>query len=149
MEWIAALEGQVVGLDTAPVIYFIEEHPNFLEATQAFFEAMDRGRFRAVTSVVTLLEVLVHPLRHGKTEIVQQYRDILFNVEGLFTVPLTSEIAKEAAQLRARYKIRTPDAIHLATAAHKGASFFLTNDSRLPSLPTLKVLVLDQLRSSQ
>ncbi|MEQ8465894.1 MAG: hypothetical protein RIC07_20345 [Coleofasciculus sp. E1-EBD-02] len=49
MEWIAQLQGQVVGLDSAPLIYFIEENPTYLEMTDAFFEAMVRGEFRVVT----------------------------------------------------------------------------------------------------
>jgi hypothetical protein len=55
MEWLTQLQGQVVGLDSAPLIYFIEENPTYLEMTDAFFEAMVRGEFRVVTSVVTLV----------------------------------------------------------------------------------------------
>jgi predicted nucleic acid-binding protein len=54
-------------------------------------------------------------------------------------------IADEAAQLRARHGLRTPDAIQLATAIRSGASSFLTNDSRLPILAPLNMLVLNQL----
>lgn len=146
MEWLVQLQGQVVGLDTAPLIYFVEENPLYLEITSAFFEAMARGEFEVVTSVVTLLEVLVYPLRRGDTALAQQYRDILFNEEGLATIQVFPDIAEEAAQLRAVYNLRTPDAIQMATAIHERASFFLTNDARLPSLPGLTVLVLDELR---
>jgi hypothetical protein len=66
MEWLAQLQGQVVGLDSAPLIYFIEENPTYLEMTDAFFEAMVRGEFRVVTSVVTLLEVLVQFGKDGR-----------------------------------------------------------------------------------
>ena len=57
MEWIAALQGKVVGLDTTPLIYFIEENPAYLKTVHPFFEAMDHGEFSVVTSIVTLLEV--------------------------------------------------------------------------------------------
>jgi len=147
MEWIVQLQGQVVGLDSAPLIYFIEENPTYLEMTDAFFEAMVRGEFRVVTSVITLLEVLVYPLRRGNTILAQQYRDILFNEEGLTTIEVSVAIAEEASQLRAAYNLRTPDAIQMATAIRQGASFFLTNDARLPSLPGLAVLVLEELRA--
>jgi predicted nucleic acid-binding protein len=136
-----------VGLDSAPLIYFIEENPTYLEMTDAFFEAMVRGEFRVVTSVVTLLEVLVYPLRQGNRILAQQYRDILFNEEGLTTIAVSPAIAEEAAQLRATYNLQTPDSIQMATAISGGASFFLTNDARLPSLPGLEVLVLEELRA--
>ena len=147
MEWITALRGKVVGLDTTPLVYFIEENPIYLEMVCPFFEAMDRGEFSVVTSVVTLLEVLVHPFRRGDTKLVQQYRDILLNVESLMTIQLCPNIAEEAARLRAVHNIRTPDAIQMATAIHEGASLFLTNDTRLPSPPGLRVLVLDKLKT--
>lgn len=62
-------------------------------------------------------------------------------------VELTPDIAETAAQLRASYNLRSPDSIQMATAIGEGASFFLTNDARLPSLPGLRVLVLDNLRN--
>ena len=147
MEWVAALQGKVVGLDTAPLIYFIEENLAYLETVRPFFEAMDHGEFSVVTSVVTLLEVLVHPFRRGDRTLAQQYRDILLNAEGLTTILFSQDIAEEAARLRAVHNIRTPDAIQMTTAIHEGASFFLTNDARLPSLPKLRVLVLDELKA--
>jgi hypothetical protein len=58
MEWIADLLGQVVGLDTAPLIYFIEEHPTYLSTVDPFFEALAASQVQAVTSTVTLVEVL-------------------------------------------------------------------------------------------
>jgi len=148
VEWIAALKGKTVGLDTTPLIYFIEENPTYLETVRPFFEALSHGEFSAVTSVVTLLEVLVHPFRRGDTKLAQQYRDILLNAENLTTILLSQSVAEGAARLRATHNIRTPDAIQMAAAIHAGASFFLTNDTRLPSLPKLKVLVLDELRQA-
>lgn len=96
---------------------------------------------------ITLLEVLVHPFRRGDTKLAEQYRDILLNAKGLTTILLSQGIAEEAARLRAAHNIRTPDAIQMATAIYEGASFFLTNDASLPSLPRLKMLVLDELES--
>lgn len=145
MEWIELLRGKVVGLDTTPLIYFVEENEAYLGIIRPFFEAMDKGEFRVVTSMVTLLEVLVHPLRYGDSFLAQQYRDILLHARGLTTLPLSQDIAEEAARLRAVYNIRTPDAIQVATAIQAGAQFFLTNDERLPTFPELKVLILSRL----
>ena len=61
MEWLTTLRGAVVGPDTAPLIYYIEENPDYAGVVQPFFEAIDRGEVHVVTSTVTLLEVLVHP----------------------------------------------------------------------------------------
>lgn len=146
MEWLIQLQGQVVGLDSAPLIYFIEQNPNYVEMMRFFFRALNRGEFKVVTSTITLSEVLVYPLRQGNAALTQQYREVLFNQQGLNTLRVTSDIAEIAAQIRADYNLRIPDAVQMATAVNRGAAFFLTNDARLPSLPGLTVLVLDELR---
>lgn len=148
MEWLIQLQGQVVGLDTAPFIYFIEQNEAYLELVRAFFQAMSQGEFQVVTSTLTLTEVLVHPLRSGNVELAEQYRDIVLDQENLITVPVSVEIAEVAAQLRATQNLRTPDAIQIATAMQGGATFFLTNDARLVAIPDLEVLVLDTLQTA-
>ena len=100
MEWIDVLQGKTVGLDTAPLIYFIEEDPTYLEIVTLFFESMDRGDFTVVTSTVTLLEVLIHPYRNKNTALAEEYRDILLNSKPV-TLDVTNSISEQAAQLRA------------------------------------------------
>ena len=133
-------------MDTTPLIYFFDENPRYIDLVRPFFEALDRGELTVVTSVVTLLEVLVHPLRHGDEKLAEQYRGILLGAAGLRTVTLSTELAEEASRMSADHGLRTPDAIQLATASHEGAAFFLTNDIRLPSVPGLTTLVLDELK---
>ncbi|MFH1580567.1 MAG: PIN domain-containing protein [Pseudomonadota bacterium] len=144
MEWINDLRGKTVGLDTAPLIYFIEENQTYLEAVRIFFEAMDRGDFAVVTSTVTLLEVLVHPLRSNNRELAAEYRDILLNSR-LMTLEVSNTIAEQAAQLRATHNIRTPDAIQISAALNAGASHFFTNDVRLPAISSIQIISLDSL----
>ena len=106
---------------------------------------MEQGHFTVITSMVSLLEVLVHPFRFNNTKLVEEYRDILLRSKNLTTIVISTAIAEEAARLRASYNIRTPDAIQLATAINGGASFFLNNDDRLPALPNLSLITLDTL----
>jgi predicted nucleic acid-binding protein len=113
------------------------------------FEKLDAGEIQVVTSVITLTEVLVKPLRAGETELAQKYKDIFLNVEGLTTVAVSFAIAEQAAQLRSKYSLRTPDAIQMATALQCGATALLTNEVRLPSLPTLPLLILDEILTTQ
>lgn len=146
MEWIEDLRDTVVAVDTAPFIYFIEENPSYLGTVGPFFEALHDGQFRAVSTIVTLIEVLVHPLRQGNEALAHRYRNILLRARGLDLKPISWIVAEEAASLRAMHGLRTPDAIQIATAIKEGATAFLTNDSRLPSLPNLDILVLNDLR---
>lgn len=144
MEWIERLHGKTIGLDTAPLIYFIEDNPVWIDIVRPFFEAMERDDFLVVTSTVTLLEVMVHPLRNNCKELASEYRDILLNSK-LMTMEVSSAIAEQAASLRAFHNVRTPDAIQISAAMQAGATYFFTNDIRLPEIPSLKILTVDTL----
>lgn len=142
---IAHFNNQVIGIDTAPLIYFIERHPNYLPFVKPFFVALANQQFRVVTSTVTLLEVLIHPLRKSRPDLMTDYRDILLNSEQILTVPVSAEIAERAATIRSQYNFRTPDAIQLATALEHGASHFVTNDLKLRAFPLLQVHFVNDL----
>lgn len=144
MDWINNLQGKTIGLDTAPLIYFIEESPAYIDRVQPFFECMEHGDFTVVTSTVTLLEVLVQPLRMQERTLAEEYRDILLNSK-LLTFDISAEISEQAAGLRAKYNLRTPDAIQISTALKAGATLFFTNDIRLPEIPSIQILLLDSL----
>jgi predicted nucleic acid-binding protein len=147
MEWITKLHGTIVGLDTAPLIYFVEEHPVYLPFIDPFFEAVERGDIQVVTSTLTLTEALVHPYRHGNRGLAQQYSRILLNSRNLKTLPVSAEIATEAARIRATYGLKTPDSIQLATAQMGQATAFLSNDDGLTTIPGLELILLDHLFS--
>lgn len=149
MEWVDELTGQLVGLDTAPLVYYIEEDPIYLPLIDPFFQALADGELRVVTSTITLIEVLTQPLRRGAGDLARQYRDLLLATVGLMVQPVSEAIAEEAARLRAARELRTPDAIQLATALFAGAHTFVTNDTRLAAVPDLSVLVLNDLRQSE
>ena len=145
MEWVKKLYGTVVGLDTAPLIYFVEEHPAYLPFVDPFFEAVQRGDIQVVTSTLILTEVLVHPYKHGDLGLAQQYSRILLNSQNLKTIAVSPEIASKAARLRAAYGVKTPDSIQLATALDANAAVFLTNDGDLPAIPGLQIIVLNRI----
>jgi len=140
---IDEIQGQRICIDTAPIIYFIEEHPKYLQVVRPVFVEIDSGNIEAITSTVTLLEVLVHPLRVGDETLAGKYRDILLSSEGLTTFEILHETSEIASGLRAKYSIRTPDAIQIAVGIRYGATRFLTNDPDLRKVSEIKVLILD------
>ncbi len=142
-----ALSGvSCLGIDTAPFIYFVERHPDYLDLMRAVIRRIDAGELKAVSSVVTLAEVLTQPLRLGNLLLAQKYRDVLYRSRNFRLVPIDATIAELAADLRARYNLRTPDALQLAAAIRAGCDAFLTNDVTLKKVAELKVLVLSELR---
>ena len=142
MGLVDEIRGQKICIDTAPVIYFIEENPKYRNVIRPVFVEIDLGNIEAITSTITLLEVLVHPLRVGNETLAGKYREILLFSEGLTTIEILHEISEIASRLRAKYSIRTPDAIQIAVGIRYGASKFLTNDPNLKKVSDIEVLVL-------
>lgn len=133
-----------VAVDSSIFIYKIERHPRYLKALRTLFDAFEDGRLVAVTSAISLLEVLVQPLRAGRTDLVETYQAYLNHGPGLRLRPIELDTLRTAAALRATIRVRTPDALQLATALAEGCTAFVTNDRRIPEVPGLKVIQLEE-----
>jgi predicted nucleic acid-binding protein len=140
VELLTELGQGPVGLDSSIFIYFIEEHAEYLPIVEPVFSAISAGAITAVTSSLTLLEVLVQPLRANLPALADKYERILTQSSGMKMIPLDVRILRAAARLRAVTSMKTPDAIQLTSALAAGCTAFLTNDLRLPSVLGLPVL---------
>lgn len=135
-----------VAIDTVAFIYLIEAHPTYLPMVEPVFAAIAKGALEGVTSALTLLETLVVPLRNGDRPLAERYEAILSGSLGLRCVDIDRDVVRDAALVRAATGIRTADALQVATALRAGASSFVTNDRKIPSMPGLAVLLLDRYR---
>jgi predicted nucleic acid-binding protein len=144
-----ALPGSgVVYVDTNAVIYFVEDIEPYRAASEPLWAALRAGAQEVVTSDLTLLEVLVKPLRVGDLAFVALYRNLLLATAGLTSMPIDRPILEAAAGLRATVGLKTPDAIHAATALQAHATLFVTNDPAFRRVPGLNVAVLAEVASS-
>ena len=134
-------------IETAPFIYFVEENARYIDILNNIFERLAKGQIRGFTSVITLTEVLMLPMRMQKHALVQAYRDILMNNLSVNVIQVSAEIAEAAARLRAIYNLRTPDALHIATAIDAGCDALLTNDIILKRVSEIKVIIIDELEA--
>jgi predicted nucleic acid-binding protein len=147
LAWIEELKGKRIALDTSPMIYYLEEKPDYVGLLDPLFDMLDEGKCSMVTSVITLLEGLVIPMRTGDSELARKWHDFLYTTDNFTTVDISPQIAEKAARIRAAFpKIKTPDAVQVATAIVEGAAVFLTNDIQLALIPDIKVLVLNKLK---
>lgn len=143
MEWLNPLRGNIVAIDTAPFIYFVEQHPIYLPIVKPLFQAIDSGEIAAVTSMLTILEVLVRPLRNNNQELAREYRNVLLGSRNLRALVPSQEICETAASLRAAFNLRTPDSIQLGTAVYAGATHFVTNDASISEIQQVERLLLN------
>ena len=132
-----------IGIDTNVFIYFLEDHSRYAPWCASLFDLIEHGRNPAVTSTITLLELLVQPYREQKEELTQKIFALTGTYPKLDWVPVTMGIADRAAELRARYRLSTPDSIQLATAVNHKATCFYGNDRTLRRVNEIRCLILD------
>ncbi|MDY7052079.1 type II toxin-antitoxin system VapC family toxin [Limnospira fusiformis] len=134
-------------LDSAPVIYYVDMNPGYSAIMDGIFDLIRAAQIRVVTSPVTLAECLILPLRDSNLSQQQLFIDIITGQDTADFVNITSEIARTAADIRARYRLQLPDAFQIATALDAGCQAFLTNDAQLKRIAELKILLVSELEA--
>ncbi len=134
-----------IALDTSIFIYQLESNPRYLPCTDPIFSWLERHGSRAITSTITMTELLVQPYRLGDEQLADQLYGLLSTYPNLEWIAPNLEIADAAARIRAEHRLRTPDALQGATAAHGSATGFITNDPTFKRIEGFETLVLDDL----
>jgi predicted nucleic acid-binding protein len=140
-----ALAGNTIYLDANLFIYAIEGLPPFAAKLVSLFQRFDRGELHAVTSELTLAEVLVKPRRDQNNALCDQYERMLRPSKSLTIAPVTRAVLIAAAAIRANSSLKLPDAIHAATALTQSCTTYLTNDQQFKAVAELPVLMLQDL----
>jgi predicted nucleic acid-binding protein len=131
-------------VDANTLIYSVQQHPRYAPVLAPLWQAQENG-YRIISSQLTRMETLVLPLRLQDTILVQDYRR-LFASQIITLVPITADILDDAARLRSLHStLKTPDAIHAATALHHSCTLFITNDHSFMRIPELPHILLDDL----
>lgn len=135
-----------LGIDTDATIYFVQAHPTYDALVSEVFSQIGTGQLTGFASTISLTETLVLPIRTGDIVLQQKFRNLLLHSRNFYTTPVTPAIAERAAEIRALYNLKTPDAIQAATALETVCDAFLTNNGKdFRRVKSLNVLVLDEL----
>jgi len=132
-------------LDTAPIIYYVENHPSYYGFTKVIFDRIDDGLLLGVTSPISLSECLVYPYKLGLTILADDFINLIVYGGNIDFRLIDEDIGKLASQMRARYNLSLTDALQIATAIQSGCDAFLTNDLQLKRVNELSILVVTEL----
>jgi predicted nucleic acid-binding protein len=121
--------------------------PRYARITAPIFAGIEDGRQSALTSTITVTELLVQPYRDANEDRANQFYGLLTTYPHLEWIAPDLEIADLAARFRAQHGLRIPDALHAATAAGRQATGFITNDSVFKRVDAFETLVLEELLS--
>lgn len=136
---------QRVALDTSVFIYQLESNPPYSALTDHVFAWLEQTHHSAVTSTITMTELLVAPYVAEDEEQVDTFYALLSTYPHLEWVAPNLEIADTAARIRAAHRLRTPDALQAATAIRSEATGMVTNDAVFERVAEFETLVLEQL----
>ncbi len=132
----AALEqaipaGATILLDTSAILAYLSgAEPTSPAAAMVLDRMVATGRNAAILSVVTVTETLVRPMRSGSDQAVHLVEAFLERFPNLRVEPVTREVARRAASIRAATAAPTPDALILATGVTAGAPIAISHDLR-------------------
>jgi len=134
-----------IALDTSIFIYQLEANTRYVAFTNPLFSWLERSGNSAVTSTITMTELLVQPYRGTDEQRVAEFYSLLSTYPNLEWIAPTLEVADVAARLRAAYRLRTPDALQAATAVRAQATGLITNDPVFERVAEFETLVLDHI----
>lgn len=134
-----------VFVDTAPLIYFFEDHAEYAQVIADILSEFLHNRVQILTSMVTYIELLTMPQKAGDKILAAKYRDYLTNSDEVSIYPLNISVADKTVELKAQYGLKTPDAIQLATSIVAGADYVLTNDKGWKLVQECNVVLLGEL----
>ena len=134
-----------VFIDTAPFIYLLEKHPEFIDRIKKYFTELYTDKAEILTSVITLSEFGVKPNKEGKPELVQQFEEFTKKV-GIEMVEVTREHAKLSSQLRGKYQfLKGMDSLQIAIAQLEHCDRFFTNDTKLAKIEEIEIVLVKDL----
>jgi predicted nucleic acid-binding protein len=134
-----------IALDTSVFIYQLEANPRYVVLTDHIFMWVERPDHTAITSTITMIELLVQPYRDANEQRVNEFYSLLSTYPNLNWIAPDLEIADVAARIRAAHRMRTPDALQAACAVQAQATGLITNDPVFERVEAFETLVLDQL----
>jgi predicted nucleic acid-binding protein len=133
---------QIIALDTAIFAYVFNNHPLFGKEALSIIQKIEFGEKDGVFSGIGMIELLTGAKKSKRFSMALYYKEKILTYPNLTVLGLNDGIIEIASTLRAKYGLRTPDAVHLATAIDSQAEVFYTNDRKLKRVKEIKIETL-------
>lgn len=138
------IKGKRVYLDTNIFIYLIEGNDRYQGITNELAKSLSNDDFEAFSSHITLTEILPPLVKRGDEDVISATIDLLKDSGLTSLAAADADVCIQAGFLRGELGMKTPDAIHVATAVSQRCDIFLTNDAGVRVPKPLKLLLLSE-----
>lgn len=108
------------------------KHPERIPLIQSVLSLLKKGEHHLLASTLVYVEVLA---KHNPGSAISKFHRVMSNSKQVKTLSVDVGVAKKAQQIRNRVgRMKTPDAVHVATAIAGGAEVLHTFDGLLLAL---------------
>lgn len=145
-EGLPHLKGKRVYFDTNTIIYFLEQHEPYFEVVAPIFDMIGTGDISAFTGNITIVELLIKPIRDKNNALIQDIKSLLFDADIFTLIDSSRAIFLQAAEIGGNNGLRSADALHFSSAVEANCTYFLTNDRGFTSAHGVEVVLLADLR---
>lgn len=137
------VQADKIGLDVNIVLYYLHRDKSFGKQSLRLLTAI-KNKIKVISTLV-YTEAFVYVFAEDNQLLMREQLKALESIPKLQIIAPARQICLTASQLRAAYKIKTPDAIHIATAIDSGCDVFITNDDHLKRVQEITVFTLRDL----
>ena len=135
-----------VFVDTAPIIYYLENSPLYSESIKRFFIMCIKNDIQVMTSAITIEEYLVYPYSSGNMEFADNFKRFL-NYMNIEIININYDIAEQASKIRGKYKgFKAMDALQISAAVESQCDVFFTNDKQLRQEKEIPCITMDDIQ---
>lgn len=136
------MNGNKKFIDTNLIIYYLELNEDFYPQIKDIFKKAEEGRIKLITSSLSYMEALIPVVKADDIILKAKYNYLFKGFEGLQVLDIDMEVAYIGAVIKAKYGIKTPDALQVGCAIRAGCDEFLTADTRLGVIKDINVTVI-------
>lgn len=136
-------EAKRVHIDASVLGLHLMGHPRYTPLTRMLFRLMSENHVRALTSAMSLYQLLVEAYRRGEPDIARKVEQYLTTIPGLDVIPVSATIARQASEVRAQLGGTTERAIQIATALGGNVEVYLTQHSSFRRVAGMRVESMD------
>lgn len=134
------VKNKKIFLDTNIFIYLLDEYPDYYQKVYQLFKSIEEGQNRAVTSVISPLEVLSARYLASDAQRTDYYSSFFVNTKNLSVMDIDYYTCYKAAEIRRIHGYRIPDSIQLASSIIHKCDLLITNDYKFKAQHEMNIV---------
>ncbi len=126
------MSGIKICIDANVFLNILNKEEKFYSSSNKLICLLEKGIIFVIIPSIVLSEILTGFYIVGNDDGAEEFLSLLLDNNNIKIVPLSVNIAVEAAIIRSKTKLKLPDSMVIATAIEENAEYLISNDSNFP-----------------